>query len=71
MLLKTGATIGKMEDPRPISSSMSKNKLLSIRIDTDLKKKAKKVAAADGRSLSNWVTRLIQREIEKSEKKER
>ncbi|MDH3282072.1 MAG: type II toxin-antitoxin system HicB family antitoxin [Gammaproteobacteria bacterium] len=46
---------------------MSKNKLLNIRIDPDLKKQAKKLATADGRSLSNWVTRLIIREVEKAE----
>ena len=45
---------------------MPKDKLLSIRIDPELKKRAKRVAAADGRSLSNWVTRLINREVEKS-----
>jgi predicted HicB family RNase H-like nuclease len=47
---------------------MSKSKLLNIRIDPDLKKKAKKIAQDDGRSLSNWVTRLIIREVEKAEK---
>ena len=50
---------------------MSKTKLLNIRIDPELKKKAKKLAEADGRSLSNWVTNLISsrvREAEKSEK---
>ena len=44
---------------------MSKSKILNLRIDPDLKKAAKKLAEADGRSLSNWVTRLIQREVEK------
>lgn len=44
---------------------MSKDKLLSIRIDPELKKRAKKLAASDGRSLSNWVTRLIEREVDK------
>ena len=48
---------------------MSKNKLLSIRIDPDLKRKAKKVAASDGRSLSNWVTQLIEREVDRNETK--
>lgn len=43
---------------------MSKTKVLNLRIDPDLKKAAKKLADADGRSLSNWVTRLIQREVE-------
>jgi len=51
---------------------MSKTKLLNIRIDPELKKKAKKLAEADGRSLSNWVTKLISstvKEVEKSSDK--
>jgi predicted transcriptional regulator len=47
---------------------MSKNKLLNIRIDPELKKKAKKLAEADGRSLSNWVTKLIAGRVERAEK---
>jgi predicted HicB family RNase H-like nuclease len=43
---------------------MSKTKILNLRIEPDLKKSAKKLAEADGRTLSNWVTRLIQREVE-------
>lgn len=46
---------------------MSKSKLLNIRIDPDLKKRAKKLAQADGRSLSNWVTLLIVREVEEND----
>jgi antitoxin component of RelBE/YafQ-DinJ toxin-antitoxin module len=34
---------------------MPKTKLLNIRIDPDLKKRAKKLAEADGRSLSSTV----------------
>ena len=49
-------------------SSMSKTKVLNLRISPDLKKKAKKVAEEDGRSLSNWVTYLINREVKKAEK---
>jgi predicted HicB family RNase H-like nuclease len=48
---------------------VSKSKVLNIRIDPELKKRAKKIATADGRSLSNWVTRLIVREVENAEKK--
>jgi predicted DNA-binding protein len=48
---------------------VSKTKILNIRIDPELKKRAKKIASADGRSLSNWVTRLIVREVEDIEKK--
>ncbi len=49
---------------------MSKTKLLNIRIDPDLKKKAKKLAEADGRSLSNWVTKLIASTVERAEKEQ-
>lgn len=48
---------------------MSKTKLINIRIDPDLKKRARKMADKEGRSLSNWVTYLITREIENSETK--
>lgn len=44
-----------------------KTKLLTIRIDAELKRTAKKVAVEDGRSLSNWVTRLIEKEVKRSE----
>lgn len=47
---------------------MSKTKLLNIRIEPELKKKAKKLAEADGRSLSNWVTQLIANTVEQAEK---
>jgi predicted HicB family RNase H-like nuclease len=48
---------------------MPKTKVLNLRIDPDLKKQAKKLADKDGRTLSNWVTHLIRREVEKAEKK--
>lgn len=48
---------------------MTKSKLLNIRIDPETKKKAKKLAEADGRSLSNWVTKLISARIKEEEKK--
>ena len=47
---------------------MSKTKLLNIRIDPELKKKAKKLAEADGRSLSNWVTKLISTRVKEADK---
>ena len=47
---------------------MSKTKLLNIRIDPELKKKAKKLAEADGRSLSNWVTKLISSRVREAER---
>jgi predicted HicB family RNase H-like nuclease len=49
---------------------MSKTKLLNIRIEPDLKKKAKKLAEADGRSLSNWVTKLIASKVKEAEKEQ-
>lgn len=45
---------------------MSKTKVLNIRISPELKKAAKKIAENDGRTLSNWVTRLIEKEVEQS-----
>lgn len=51
-------------------NGMSKTKLLNIRIEPELKKKAKKLAEADGRSLSNWVTKLISSKVKEAEKLE-
>lgn len=48
---------------------MPKEKIINFRIDSDLKRQAKKLAEADGRSLSNWLTRLIQHEVAKAQKK--
>ena len=48
--------------------SMAKEKIINLRVDSDLKRKAKKLAEQDGRSLSNWITWLIEREIRKSKK---
>ncbi len=53
-----------------ITCTMSKTKVLNIRIDPELKKKAKKLAEADGRSLSNWVTHLITKTVKDAEKKD-
>lgn len=50
------------------ANGMSKTKVLNIRIDPELKKKAKKLAEADGRSLSNWVTKLISTTVKEAEK---
>jgi len=47
---------------------MAKEKIINIRVDAELKRQAKKLAENDGRSLSNWIQRLIQRQIEKSNK---
>lgn len=53
------------------TSNMSKTKLLNIRIDPELKRRAKKLAQEDGRSLSNWVTKLIASKVEKAEKEKK
>jgi predicted HicB family RNase H-like nuclease len=46
-----------------------KNTIINIRVDNDLKKQAKKLAADENRSLSNWVTWLIRREIKRKDGK--
>ena len=43
---------------------MPKEKIINIRVDADLKRQAKKMAEEDGRSLSNWILKLIKKEIE-------
>ncbi len=48
---------------------MPKTKILNLRIDPELKRAAKKLADKEDRSLSNWVTRLIQHEVDKSSRK--
>jgi len=48
---------------------MPKEKIINFRIDADLKNGARKLAEADGRSLSNWITMLIERELKKNKKK--
>lgn len=45
---------------------MPKEKIINIRVDSELKKHAKRLAENDGRSLSNWILRLIRMEIEKA-----
>jgi antitoxin component of RelBE/YafQ-DinJ toxin-antitoxin module len=45
---------------------MAKEKIINIRVDAELKKQAKKLAENDGRSLSNWILKLIQAEIKKA-----
>ena len=50
---------------------MPKTKLLNIRIDPELKKRAKKLAEADDRSLTNWVTSLIASRVKEAEKEQK
>jgi predicted HicB family RNase H-like nuclease len=42
---------------------VAKEKIINIRVEAELKKQAKKMAENDGRSLSNWILKLIKREI--------
>ena len=44
----------------------NKEKIINIRVEAELKKQAKKLAEDDGRSLSNWIVRVIKKEIKKS-----
>ncbi len=47
---------------------MAKTKIINFRINAELKDKAKKVAESDGRSLSNWITQLIEKEVKKAKR---
>jgi antitoxin component of RelBE/YafQ-DinJ toxin-antitoxin module len=49
---------------------MAKTKIINFRIDAELKDKARKVAESDGRSLSNWITMLISKEVRKTKRKD-
>lgn len=44
-----------------------KTERLQIRITPELKEKLQELAAADGRSVSNYIETLIKQEIEKHE----
>lgn len=48
---------------------MAKTDRLYIRIAPDMKEALQELAAADGRSLSNYIENLLRREIEQSKKK--
>ncbi|MEW8684022.1 MAG: Arc family DNA-binding protein [Candidatus Thiodiazotropha endolucinida] len=42
---------------------------LTFRIPCQLKQAVEKLAEKDGRSISNWIARLIQQEVEKTQGK--
>ncbi len=46
-----------------------KDTRLNIRVTVEFKEQAKKLAEADGRDLTNWITWLIRKEIEKAAEK--
>lgn len=52
------------------AGAMPKEKIINFRIDGALKREAKELAEADGRSLSNWITQLIAREIRRAKKRD-
>jgi len=49
-------------------NKVPKDKILNIRIEPELKRQAKKLADQEGRSLSNWLTWLIRRELKRAGK---
>ena len=50
-------------------NAMPKEKIINFRIDAELKNRARKLAEADGRSLSNWIPLLIEKEVKRGRKK--
>ena len=44
-------------------------KLVQLRLQPELHTKIKQAAAADGRSLANWIARICERAIKESEAK--
>ena len=60
-----GSVSGLQKDGQVRYRGIPVGRVANIRIDPELRKLAKKLAAEDQRSLSNWITWLIQREIKK------
>lgn len=46
-----------------VNLNMAKEKVINFRIDGDLKIEAKKLAKSQGRTLSNWISWLIEQEV--------
>ncbi|MBL7005435.1 MAG: hypothetical protein ISR69_15580 [Gammaproteobacteria bacterium] len=44
---------------------------INIRIDDDLKTEAKRLAKQEGRSLSNWIVRSIEKRVKKANKQKK
>ena len=49
---------------------MANSELISIRIPSELREKLKRAAAADNRTVSNYIVNLITIELEKKERSE-
>lgn len=52
-------------------SGMANTPVTSLRIPEDLKERAQELAERDGRSLSNWIVRLIREKVEAAAEKRR
>lgn len=48
---------------------MAKTERLQLRVSAEMKAELEKLAAADGRSVTNYVEQLVRREIERSKNK--
>ena len=49
---------------------MANSELISLRVPAELREKLKRAAAADNRTVSNYIVNLITRELEKNERPE-
>ena len=49
---------------------MPKTELISLRVPAELREKLKRAAAADNRTVSNYIVNLITIELEKKERSE-
>jgi predicted HicB family RNase H-like nuclease len=45
---------------------MSDSKIVNVRIEPELQEKARALAKADERSLSNWIRQLIREQVEEA-----
>ena len=54
---------------RAYSGEMKKDDSITMRLTREAKAKLKELAAADGRKLANYVTRVLESHIEQKERK--
>ena len=48
---------------------MAKTERLQLRVSSEMKEQLEKLAAADGRSVTNYIEQLVRREVERQAKK--
>lgn len=48
---------------------MAKTERLQLRVSSEMKEQLEKLAAADNRSVTNYIEQLVRREIERQAKK--